>query len=93
MKKAIASAATPPITAITIPAIAPDETLEAAGTLEAVVEAEEPGKATAEVLLAEAVGEVVDVNSTPVARANVVFNVTELLRDVVPASVLVAAIV
>ena len=93
MKKAIASAATAPITAMTIPATASDETPEAAGTLEAVAEAEEPGKSSADVLLADANGEAVDVNSTPVARANVVFNVTELLGDVVPAFVLVAAIV
>lgn len=98
MKKAIARAATAPITAMTIPATAPDETLEAAGTLEAVAEAEDPGKAIAdvvpaEVLLAEANEETADVDSTSVARANVAFDVTELLRDVVPAFVLVAAIV
>lgn len=98
MKKAIARAATTPMTAMTMPATAPEETPEAAGTLEAVAEAEEPGKAIAEaapaeVLLAEVDEETVEVDCSPVARANVAFDVTELLRDVVPAFVLVAVMV
>ena len=78
---------------MTIPATAPDETLDAGATLEATAVAEEVAitDATPPTVdtLAVARG-IVEVDSTnPVAPTNVVFEVSVLIRDVVPAFVLV----
>jgi hypothetical protein len=81
------------MTAMTMPATAPEETPDAGATLEATAVAEEVAitDATPPIVdTLEVARGLVDVDSTnPVARTNVVFAVSVLIRDVVPAFVLV----
>ena len=79
---------------MTMPATAPEETPDAGATLEATAVAEEVAitDATPPIVdtlaVARGIVEVVD-STNPVARTNVVFAVSVLIRDVVPAFVLV----